>query len=81
MHTLKVIPKSSNDFKVIAMLVFIFAGVLFGYGCHRKIGVKPREQQKKNKPKCKCVKTKGGVYAAYYYPINNSRELKYKAKI
>jgi len=72
MHTLKVTAKSSSKFRVIAMLFFILAGVIFGYGCHRKIGVKPGDHLKKNKPKCKCVKTKGGVYAAYYYRINNS---------
>ncbi len=81
MHTLKVTATNLNNYKVIAMLIFIFASMLFSNGCHRKIGVKPGDQLKKNKPKCKCVKTKGGVYAVYYYPINNSRELKYQARI
>lgn len=63
---LKVLAKNLIRFRVFAMFTLFLAGVLLISGCNRKIGLKPGEQSKKDKSKCKCKKTKGGIYAAYY---------------
>ncbi|GEM_PF-4104908 len=49
----------------LILLICIFAVVFIWTGCHRKIGVKPGEQPKTNKSKCKCKK-KNALYSNYF---------------
>lgn len=59
-------PKKSSNSKGIILLILIFAIVLIGSSCHRKVVIKSQGQLKSDKSKCKCKKNKGGVYADFF---------------
>jgi hypothetical protein len=44
-------------------LICIFAVVIVGSGCNRKVGVKPGGTLKTSTSKCKCKKKNGGIYS------------------
>jgi hypothetical protein len=63
MRVFEVVYKKTNYLKGIVLLICIFATVTLSSGCNRKVGVKPGEQLKANKSKCKCRKHNGGIYS------------------
>ena len=69
--------KKSYISKGIVMVILIFAVVLIGTGCHKKIGVKSGGELKPDKSKCKCKKKKGGVYGCFHYPNDKVLQCEY----
>jgi hypothetical protein len=63
MRAFEVVYKKTSYLKGIVLLICIFATVTLLSGCNRKVGVKPGEQLKTNKSKCKCKKRNGGIYS------------------
>lgn len=47
----------------IILITCALSVVLVWAGCHRKIGIKPGEQLKKDKTQCKCKKRKSAIYS------------------
>jgi hypothetical protein len=79
--------KNKSKIKIlsrIVLLICILTTAVAWTGCHRKIGLKPGEQLKKDKSQCKCKKRKSAIYSEnaikkttfHYFKKSHEQEVK-----